>query len=97
VLDTLEAIRQAIANYDMVVRDKKHRPTKLKQAEKRRGASRRKSDLRLTVSIGVASSDYSSRDNRNRDKPRPFDQVLRSADQALYRAKAKGRNCIQAA
>ena len=97
VLNTLEAIRQAIANYDMVVRDKKHRPTKLKQAEKRRGASRRKSDLRLTVSIGVASSDYSSRDNRNRDKPRPFDQVLRSADQALYRAKAKGRNCIQAA
>ena len=92
VLDTLEACRQAIANYDMVVRDKQQRPKKLKQGEVRRGASKRKSNLRLTVSIGVASSD-----NANSNSINPFEQVLKSADKALYRAKASGRNCIQAA
>ena len=87
VMDTLENIRQAIANYDMVIRDKKHRPKAPKQGEKRRGASRRNCELRLTVSIGVASSDNSGE----------FDQVLKSADKALYRAKANGRNRVQTA
>jgi diguanylate cyclase (GGDEF)-like protein len=71
----------------MVVRDKKQRPKAKKQGEKRRGASRRNGDLRLTVSIGVASSDSSDQ----------FDQVLKKADKALYRAKASGRNQVQAA
>ena len=93
VLDTLEACRQAIANYDMVVRDKQQRPKNLKQGEPRRGASKRKSNLRLTVSIGVASSDKATSGN----SINPFEQVLKSADKALYRAKASGRNCIQAA
>lgn len=93
VLDTMEACRQAIANYDMVVRDKKHRPTKSKQGETRRGASKRKSNFRLTVSIGVASSDSANPNG----SINPFEQVLKSADKALYRAKASGRNCIQAA
>jgi len=93
VLDTMEACRQAIANYDMVVRDKKHRPTKSKQGETRRGASKRKSNFRLTVSIGVASSDSANPNGSTN----PFEQVLKSADKALYRAKASGRNCIQAA
>lgn len=93
VLDTLEACRQAIANYDMVVRDKQQRPKKHKQGEPRRGASKRKSNLRLTVSIGVASSDKAAPGN----SINPFEQVLKSADKALYRAKASGRNCIQAA
>ncbi|MDB9949661.1 GGDEF domain-containing protein [Porticoccaceae bacterium] len=93
VLDTLEACRQAIANYDMVVRDKQQRPKNLKQGEPRRGASKRKSNFRLTVSIGVASSDKATSGN----SINPFEQVLKSADKALYRAKASGRNCIQAA
>jgi len=93
VLDTLEACRQAIANYDIVVRDKKHRPTKSKQGETRRGASKRKSNFRLTVSIGVASSDSANLNS----SLNPFEQVLKSAYQMLYRAKASGRNCIQAA
>jgi diguanylate cyclase (GGDEF)-like protein len=87
VIDTLENIRQEIANYDMVIRDKKHRPSASKQGEKRRGASRRTGELRLTVSIGVASSDNSGH----------FDQVMKKADKALYRAKARGRNRVQAA
>lgn len=87
VIETLENIRQDIANYDMVIRDKKHRPKASKQGERRRGASRRNGDLRLTVSIGVASGDNSGQ----------FEQVLKSADKALYRAKACGRNQVQAA
>lgn len=87
VLDILENIRREIAGYDMVIRDKKHRPRATRQGEKRRGATRRNSELRLTVSIGVASSD----DNAG------FDQVLEKADKALYRAKARGRNQVQAA
>lgn len=87
VIATVENIRQVIANYDMVIRDKKHRPRASKQGEKRRGASRRNGDLRLTVSIGVASSDNSGQ----------FEQVLKKADKALYRAKASGRNQVQAA
>ncbi len=87
VIETLENIRQAVANYDMVIRDKKHRPKASKQGEKRRGASRRNGELRLTVSIGVASSDGGGQ----------FDQVLKKADKALYRAKASGRNQVQAA
>lgn len=86
VIDTLENIRQAIANYDMVIRDKKHRPKAPTQGQKRRGASRRNGELRLTVSIGVAYSDNSVH----------FDQVLKKADKALYRAKANGRNRVQA-
>jgi diguanylate cyclase (GGDEF)-like protein len=39
------------------------------------------------VSIGVANGDGS----------RDFEQVLKQADRALYRAKAKGRNQVQAA
>ena len=87
VLDTLENIRREIASYDMVIRDKKQRPKKARQGEKRRGATLRNGELRLTVSIGVASSDNSG----------PFDQVLKRADRALYRAKARGRNQVQAA
>jgi len=43
--------------------------------------------VRLTVSIGVASNDTEM----------AFDQVLKSADRALYKAKSQGRNCVQAA
>ena len=87
VIEILEASRQAIANYDMVIRNKQQRPKKPEQGEKRRGASRRHSNVRLTVSIGVASNDTEM----------AFDQVLKSADRALYKAKSQGRNCVQAA
>lgn len=40
----------------------------------------------VTLSIGVAGFDRDSMDQ--------FDQLLRRADEALYRAKSQGRNCI---
>ena len=46
-------------------------------------------DVRVTVSIGVAGAD--------RVGDETIDDLLRDADQAMYRAKAAGRNCIFAA
>ncbi|MGA9664335.1 MAG: GGDEF domain-containing protein, partial [Pseudomonas alloputida] len=46
--------------------------------------------LQITVSIGVAGCDA--------DMPAPsLDELLASADQALYRAKARGRNRVEQA
>jgi diguanylate cyclase (GGDEF)-like protein len=42
----------------------------------------------LTISLGVATS--------SRQKPRHVDDLVQSADQALYRAKRKGRNRAEA-
>jgi diguanylate cyclase (GGDEF)-like protein len=41
--------------------------------------------LVITVSIGIASLD---------DRSRTFDDLLQWADQALYRAKQAGKNCV---
>ncbi|MDG2501374.1 MAG: GGDEF domain-containing protein [Porticoccaceae bacterium] len=85
VADCLEQLRQAIANYDMVIRDKKQRPRERTIGEKKRGASKRHSNLRLTISVGVADS--SSGGN--------FEHLMKLADRALYRAKAGGRNRLE--
>jgi diguanylate cyclase (GGDEF)-like protein len=82
VADCLEQLRQVIANYDMVIRDKKHRPTKQAAGEKKRGVSKRHSNLRLTISVGVADN----------SKGGSFDHLIKLADRALYKAKAAGRN-----
>jgi diguanylate cyclase (GGDEF)-like protein len=66
----------------MVIRDKKHRPAKQAAGEKKRGASKRHSNLRLTVSVGVADN----------SKGGSFEHLIKLADRALYKAKAAGRN-----
>jgi diguanylate cyclase (GGDEF)-like protein len=79
----LDRMRRIIEQSTFVVRGKDRR--------KRNGKSRSvsvKKQTNVTVSIGVASS--------NGGGMTPA-EVLRLADQALYRAKAKGRNCTVAA
>jgi len=57
-----------------------------KQAKLKRGQSQRKNKtLSVTISIGVAERELGQKDP---------EQVIKAADQALYRAKKKGRNQV---
>jgi len=79
-LDELERLRQSIADYKIVIR---HPQRATKQARN----NKKNSDLKtvgVTISIGVAQ----------RESKQGFAQALKIADQALYRAKKKGRNNV---
>lgn len=82
VIEALESVRQSIADYEIVIRN----PVR---SNKEARQSVRNNDLktvRVTISIGVAS----------REHKQEFNEVLKVADQALYRAKKKGRNNVSA-
>jgi diguanylate cyclase (GGDEF)-like protein len=84
----LEALRDSIENYRMVLRrDKRMIASGAgKQARVRRGKNDpRHQSLSVTISIGYAE--------RKPQQKRP-EAVIKVADDALYRAKEKGRNCI---
>lgn len=82
----LEALREDIAAYEMNLRGRdRPRSDRNGKASKKRGATRHGEALSVTISIGVA--------DRHGDLKRP-EQVIKAADEALYRAKKKGRNCV---
>ncbi|WP_239480416.1 sensor domain-containing diguanylate cyclase [Parashewanella hymeniacidonis] len=80
-IEHLEAVRQSIEDYKIVIRnddrknDSKKSRSKMKQANK---------TVSVTISIGVAEH----------GKGETFDQTLKQADLALYDAKKKGRNQV---
>ncbi|WP_171044336.1 GGDEF domain-containing protein [Pseudoalteromonas citrea] len=76
----LEVLREEVANYDMVIRDTSRSG---KQARKSARSQSMKT-VHVTVSIGVAEKSTKYR----------FEQVLKHADLALYRAKKRGRNNV---
>jgi diguanylate cyclase (GGDEF)-like protein len=81
----LEQVREDIANYQMAIRSD-DRP----EDEKSGQSSRKKNEggtkfVNVTISIGVAEREGELKD---------FDQVLKRSDEALYRAKQAGRNCL---
>ncbi|NYR13209.1 GGDEF domain-containing protein [Pseudoalteromonas sp. MIP2626] len=76
----LEILRQNIATYDMVIRNPKRTD---KTARKNKKSDEYKT-VNVAVSIGVAQ----------REPKESFDQALKNADLALYRAKKKGRNNV---
>jgi len=80
----LEAVREVIANYAIQLRDQNSRPQDDSAGRQRRAGSAG-STVSVTISIGVAE--------RQIDHRSP-DEVLKSADQALYSAKGAGRNCV---
>jgi diguanylate cyclase (GGDEF)-like protein len=82
VMPYLEELREYIANRGFIKRSK-NRPKKkpMEVKAKPRGYTK----LYLTVSIGVSEKN---------DRYRNAEEVIAAADAALYRAKAKGRNCV---
>lgn len=82
----LEEIREIIANYQIKLRSQESRPQDDQQGRQRR-AGVGASSVSVTVSIGVAERQL---------EQRTPEEVLKSADQALYQAKGAGRNCVVA-
>jgi GGDEF domain-containing protein len=85
-LPHLEAVRRAVADAPFVLRGRR-RPPGAKGAARRGRAGGDGRRLRVTVSIGVARSGPRGGD---------VDEVVKSADKAMYRAKQKGRNRVVA-
>jgi diguanylate cyclase (GGDEF)-like protein len=83
-LPYLEAIRASIEGYRMAVRAP-DRPKSAADGTKRRGAGAPEKHLSVTVSIGACAP------SARRRTPA---QVIRAADEALYRAKQGGRNKV---
>jgi len=80
----LEELRENIAHYEMTLRNRNNRPENDKTGVKKRGNSTHSGAVGVTISIGVA-------DNYDTRKPK---DVLKAADEALYRAKKGGRNRV---
>jgi len=80
VKDELEKLRQSIADYKIVIR---HPIRKNKKSRKEKNNSEFR-DANVTISIGVA----------NRENKESFEETVKQADLALYRAKKKGRNNV---
>ncbi|MDZ7828794.1 MAG: GGDEF domain-containing protein [Halofilum sp. (in: g-proteobacteria)] len=82
-IDHLEALRRAIESYPLTLRDTAQRPDDDEQAARHRGEARSAEQVYLSASIGLAEPES------ERDTP---EDVMKSADQALYAAKDAGRN-----
>jgi diguanylate cyclase (GGDEF)-like protein len=82
----LEELREIIANYDIKLRNPDRPQDDLQGRQRRAGSGA--SSVSVTVSIGVAE---------RQAEHRTSEEVLKSADQALYAAKGAGRNCVVAA
>lgn len=80
----LEALRASVEHYAMAVRGA-DRPKDEEVGSKQRSAGHADKTLSVTVSIGAAQPGA---------KARTPHQVVKSADQALYRAKQAGRNRV---
>lgn len=79
-LPLLEAVRQAVQDYKVVIRQAQR---KTKKSRTGKNTSNVKT-VSVTISIGVAA----------RVDKLNFEQTLKQADQALYRAKKSGRNNV---
>jgi diguanylate cyclase (GGDEF)-like protein len=84
VLQELETLRIRIAEHCLALRSPDRRAD-ANVGRRLRTSNSTKHGLHLTVSAGVAECS---------DKHRTPEQVLYAADQALYRAKENGRNCV---
>ena len=82
----LEALRASIEGYQMQLRQTNRKAGKTSLSRRSKRGARDKS-LSVTISIGFAEREASQK------LP---ESVIKAADQALYRAKQQGRNCVSA-
>ncbi|EGS65805.1 GGDEF domain-containing protein [Vibrio cholerae] len=87
VLPFIEALRQDIESYELVIRNTNQRPKSHAEGAKKRRTKGNSDIVTITVSIGVCDSEQ----YRN-----PI-EALKAADGALYKAKQAGRNCVKVA
>lgn len=78
----LEAIREAIADYPLTIRNKNERPDNKKKGKNKRNTQTRQKQVNITVSFGLSQA----------KKDQQPEDVMKVADQALYKAKENGRN-----
>ncbi|MFT5162651.1 MAG: diguanylate cyclase (GGDEF)-like protein [Alteromonadaceae bacterium] len=76
----LEVLRQSIADYAIAVRQPERKSKQARKASK----SQNTKTVSVTISIGVAQ----------KEPKQTFEQALKAADVALYRAKKRGRNNV---
>ncbi|TMX46863.1 GGDEF domain-containing protein [Vibrio sp. Hep-1b-8] len=82
--DHLERLRTSIESYEMALRDQDSRPKSDKLGSKKRGPKKNEESVNVTISIGVADS----------SETKDVSTVMKSADEALYKAKKSGRNQV---
>ena len=78
----LEAIREAIADYPLTIRNKNDRPENKKKGKNKRNTQAKQKQVNITVSFGLSQA----------KKEQQPEDVMKVADQALYKAKENGRN-----
>jgi diguanylate cyclase (GGDEF)-like protein len=86
-LPELEAVREAIQDYKIVIRHPQRKTKQDRSMKKGAKKGSKNSDFKtvsVTISIGVAV----------RENKQGFEQALKCSDQALYKAKKKGRNNV---
>lgn len=81
----LEVLRRNIEHYQMVVRDRSNRPEDAAKGRQQRGKAATNPFVSVTISIGVAERSAAHREP---------EEVIKAADEALYKAKGAGRNCV---
>ncbi|ENM5789551.1 GGDEF domain-containing protein [Vibrio mimicus] len=87
VLPFIEALRQDIESYELVIRNSSKRPKSDAEGVKKRTRKSNSDIVTITISIGVCDSQLHRNPN----------EALKAADSALYKAKQAGRNCVKLA